>query len=216
MFRDLEGPVSDFCLALGRPHRGHRGWIAGRSRSLNPRNAILLTMIWLQNYPTHQVLGLLFGISIRCVSSTIIHVLTLMHMSYVPRYIRWHAPRHWQRLRGTLPQMRDVVGMLDCTSIRINTPSGPLQRWYYRRDKPYHFMNWLVVVDANGCFTFGKAGFRGHLIDAAVFDYANMPALPPGLRLLADKGFAHLNPLLLPLRPGERGLNEIRRRRYNQ
>lgn len=40
-------------------------------------------------------------------------------------------------LLGVIPGFPNVVGMLDCTCIRINRPpTGGLQRLYYRRDYP--------------------------------------------------------------------------------
>ena len=47
-------------------------------------------------------------------------------------------------------------------------------------------MNLLVVVDMDGYFTYVQGVFMGHLVDATVYRYCNIPALPAGLLMLAD------------------------------
>lgn len=43
----------------------------------------------------------------------------------------------------------------------------------------------------------------GHLTDASVFHYCNIPQLPAGLRLLADSGFPAGRQLIVPARVGQ-------------
>src|SRR5258708_12714891 len=50
-----------------RPHR-QRAPGAGHPFELAPRDQLLLTLVWLRIYPTHEVLGFLFGVSASTVS----------------------------------------------------------------------------------------------------------------------------------------------------
>ncbi len=55
---------------LTRPHR-QRAIGAGHPFDLSMRDHILLTVVWLRVYPTHEVLGYLFGVSDLTVSRLI-------------------------------------------------------------------------------------------------------------------------------------------------
>src|SRR4028118_2019982 len=65
---------------LSRPTRA-RAIGAGHPFDLDPRNQILLTVIWLRLYPIHEVLAYLFGVSDTTVSRTIARVLPLPEAS---------------------------------------------------------------------------------------------------------------------------------------
>lgn len=58
----------------------------------------------------------------------------------------------------------------------------------------------MVVVDVEGYFVYGLAGFMGHLVDSTCYEYMDMPQLPPGLRIMADKGFPQRLPLMGAIR----------------
>jgi len=62
---------------LSRPNR-QREMGGGRWSELDPRNQVLLTAIWLRVYPTHDVLGYLFGVSAITVGRIIKRVLPLL------------------------------------------------------------------------------------------------------------------------------------------
>lgn len=144
-----------------------------RQHVLSPADRLLMVLIWMRQYPTIHSLGNLFAVTNSTVHEDIATLIPILHYCLVSRWIRWHDPHSWHMLRGTLENFPSVVGLMDCTPIRINTPRGRLQRLYYRRDRSCHFINWLVIADVNGYFTFGRAGFRGHLIDSVCVKYTN-------------------------------------------
>jgi hypothetical protein len=53
----------------------------GPAFELDPRNQLLLTVIWLRLYPIHEVLAYLFGVSDTTVGGAIAHVLPLLEAS---------------------------------------------------------------------------------------------------------------------------------------
>ena len=71
------------------------------------------------------------------------------------------SPDYLLLFSETVPGFPDVVGMLDCTCLRINRPTGPHQQFFYRSNKGYNFMNWLVVVDVAGYFVHTRCGYAG-------------------------------------------------------
>src|SRR3712207_8836091 len=62
---------------LSRPTR-QRAIGAGHPFDLAPRDQILLTVVWLRVYPTHEVLGYLFGVSDTTAGRTIARLLPLL------------------------------------------------------------------------------------------------------------------------------------------
>jgi hypothetical protein len=62
---------------LERPDR-QRELGGGRNSELDGRDQLLLTVVWLRVYPTHEVLGYLFGVSDSTVSRMIQRVLPLL------------------------------------------------------------------------------------------------------------------------------------------
>ena len=104
---------------------------------------------------------------------------------------------------------------MDGTPVRINMPQGRMQRFFYRRDRGFHFINWLVVVDVYVFFRFGQSGYMGHLTDSTVFDYSNFPAIANGTYIMADLGFSAMPGILIPLRRGQ-GVTEEMRREINR
>lgn len=108
---------------------------------------------------------------------------------------------------GSVPGFPDVVGMLDCAVLRISRPSGRIQQFYYRGDKGFHFVNWLVIVDADGYFVHSSCGYAGHLPDATCLRLSHGigPGLPLPLRdnhkLMADGAFPEAGNIVTPVPP---------------
>lgn len=173
---------------------------------------MLQLFVWLRSYPTFNVLGSIFNVSEATAAETIHTILLITLFHYERMYISWHSERRWNTMRNTFPFFPDVVGIIDATPIRINRPSGQLQRLYYRRDRACHFVNWQVLVDARGFFTYGQSGFLGHLTDAR--SYELLPRighnfvlnLPRNAYIFADSGYPRGYPLLVPFsrRGGQR------------
>ena len=65
---------------LSRTNR-QRGLGGGRRADLDGRDQLLLTVIWLRQYPTHEVLAYLFGVSDSTVSRVIERVLPLLEQA---------------------------------------------------------------------------------------------------------------------------------------
>ena len=83
-------------------------------------------MIWLHQYPKMTTLASIFGIPVSSVHKFLHRILKYLHGYLVPKYIKWHSMRHWQRLIGLYPEWPRVVAILDCTPLRISKPKGNL------------------------------------------------------------------------------------------
>ena len=58
----------------------------GHSRKLEPKDQLLVLLIWLRQYPAHSFLAKLFCVSVHTVNNIIFYQL-FMHILYIGRYI---------------------------------------------------------------------------------------------------------------------------------
>ena len=75
----------------------------GRRPSLDFKNQVLLTVIWMRKYPKLCYLSKEFNISISAACMTIHKILPLMHEYLVPNFIKWHTMYYWRSLAGDFP-----------------------------------------------------------------------------------------------------------------
>lgn len=107
---------------LTRPARA-RAIGAGHPFELDPRNQILLTVIWLRLCPIHEVLAYLFGVSDSTVSRTIARVLPLVEASGQDT-MRLPDPGRKRRrtLDALLAETPDLVVVIDTFEQPIQRP----------------------------------------------------------------------------------------------
>jgi hypothetical protein len=117
---------------LNRPSR-QRAIGAGHPFELDPRNQILLTVIWLRVYPIHEVLAYLFGISDTTVSRIIARVLPLLEAS----------GRDTMRLpdpgRKRRRQLDALLADTPDLAVVIDTFEQPVQRHKDRKQADTHY-----------------------------------------------------------------------------
>ncbi len=140
-----------------------------RETTIDSRNRLLMAMIWMRRYPVFPLLAFLFGISESLVCHVIHFTVPILHTHLVPRFIRWPTAPEWNAQAGTYPHFPGVVGMLDGSVFRILKPTGWLQRLFYRRDKHFHFVNWILVTDTKGFIVFSRVGFPGRMHDSLCY-----------------------------------------------
>ncbi len=142
--------------------------VCGR-RALNTRNRVLMGMIWMCQYPRMHLLTFMFGVDVSVVCRVVHDVVPILHQYLVPRFIRWPTNAQWLQQRNEIEGFPSAVGFIDATPFRISRPVGRIQRLYYRGDKKFHFLNWLLIVDTHGFFVFSQPGFAGHLHDSTCY-----------------------------------------------
>ncbi len=137
--------------------------------TINTRNRLLLALIWFRRYSTFAMLSFLFGISVSMVFQVLHFTVPILHVHLVPRFIRWPTDNEWHAQAGTYPNFPTVVGHIDGSCFRIMRPTGRLQRIFYRGDKKFHFVNWILVIDTNGLIVFSRTGFPGRMHDSLCY-----------------------------------------------
>jgi hypothetical protein len=160
---------------LRRPGR-RRAIGAGHPYTLDARDRLLLTVVWLRQYLTYEVLGYLFGVSDTTALRTVEHWLPLLEAAGRDT-MRLPDPGRGHR-RGLDALLTDVPAV----SILIDTFEQAVQRpqrrveadGYYSGKKKQHTLKSQVSVDAQ----------EGRIVDVA----ASVPGPTADLRLLQSSG----------------------------
>jgi len=160
---------------LSRPNR-QREIGGGRGSELDPRNQVLLTVIWLRVYPTHDVLGYVFGVSAITVGRIIKRVLPLLEQAGRDT-MRMPDPgkkrrRHWDDLLHDTPELAVVI---DSFEQKVQRPKNPNERdGFYSGKKKTHTLKSQVAVNEE----------TGRLVDVS----QSVPGPTADIKLLAQSG----------------------------
>ena len=69
-------------------------------------------------------LAMMFRLHVSVVHRTIHYMIPMLHVIFVPLYIRWPTMQEWRNLAGTFPEWPRVVAIMDCTPLHISKPKG--------------------------------------------------------------------------------------------
>jgi hypothetical protein len=158
-----------------RPGR-QRAVGAGHPYALYERDQLLLTVIWLRQYPTQEALGYFFGVSDSAVLRTIRRVLPLLEQAGRDT-MRLPAPPAKQR-RSVDEMVRDVPELqviVDSFEQRVQRPQDRAEAdRYYSGKKKMHTLKGQVAVD----------GATGDIVDVP----ESVPGPTADLTLLKESG----------------------------
>jgi hypothetical protein len=121
----------------------------GRHADLSPRDQILLTIIWLRQYPTNEVLGFLFGVSDSTVSRLITRLLPLLEASGKDT-MRLPDPgrKHRKELDVLLNETPELAVIIDTFEQRVQRCNDPKQAdTHFSGKKKQHTLKSQVAVD---------------------------------------------------------------------
>ncbi len=123
---------------LSRPDR-KRDIGGGRTGELDERNQLLLTVVWLRVYPTHEVLGYLFGVSDSTVSRVIQRVLPVLEQAGRDT-MRMPDPGRKRRrsLDDLLRDTPELAVVIDSFEQKVQRPKDPKARdgFYSGKKRP--------------------------------------------------------------------------------
>ena len=204
----FDAVVQDVVPALGRAEQRRlrqrprqRAIGAGRPFELAARDQILLTIVWLRQYPIHEVLAYLFGVSDSTVSRVIGRVLPLLEQAGRDT-MRLPDPGKKKRrtldtLLATLPE---VVVISDRFEQRVQRPRDrQAADDLYSGKKKQHTLKSQLAVDEEGRIVDVAASVRGPTADLTLLE-----RLPPGVGGMGDLayvGIATLHPAGLGAAP---------------
>lgn len=161
---------------------------------------ILLTLKKIRLNEQFEVLGHDFAISKSQASRIFAKVLPLIY-SYLRGLIIW--PSSFD-IKMNLPipfraRYAKVESIIDCFEVEIEKPSNPLsQALTWSEYKKCNTLKYLVSCTPDGLVNFVSKGYGGRTSDAAIVEQCGyLEVLPSGVSVMADRGFKHIDGLLL-------------------
>jgi Helix-turn-helix of DDE superfamily endonuclease/DDE superfamily endonuclease len=158
---------------LARPQR-QRAQGGGRDSELDVRNQILLTIVWLRQYPTHEVLGYLFGVSQPTAGRYIRHVLPVLEQAGRDT-MRMPDPGRKQRCRlpDLLRDTPELAVIVDSFEQKVQRPQDQTERdgWYSGKKRSHTLKSQVAVDEDTGQIVHVSQSVSGRTHD--------MPLLKP-------------------------------------
>ena len=196
-----------------------------RRQPISELNQILLTLRFLATGTFQQVIGDLFGVH-KSTACVIIQRVVRKIAELKPHYIQMPTPEELQSIKlkfYRLRRMPRVIGAIDGTHIRIQSPGGP-QAEIFRNRKGYFSINCQAVCDADLKIRNIVARWPGSVHDSTIFNDSSLCArLENGEYgedfLVGDSGYACrpflLTSLVNPRTPGEQAYNDAHKATRN-
>lgn len=183
---------------LSRPDR-QRDVGGGRNTELEGRDQVLLTVVWLRVYPTHEVLGYLFGVSDSTVSRIIQRVLPLLEQAGRDTM---RMPDPGRKRRRSLDQLLhdtpDLAVIIDTFEQKIQRTKDPDERdRFYSGKKKTHTLKSQVTVDEQtGAIVDIADSVPGPTADINLLEQSGlMKRLPDGVGGIGDLAYIGIDKL---------------------
>ncbi len=172
----------------------HQRAIGGGDKAdLSVRDQILLTVIWLRMYPTHDVLGFLFDVSQPTVGRYIRHVLPVLERAGQAS-IRLPDPgrKRRRKLPDLVKDIPELAVVVDTFEQAVQRPKQAAERaaWYSGK-KRAHTVKTQVVVDENtGWLVDVSDSVEGRSADITLLRQLGLLSrLPPDMACIGDTAY---------------------------
>ena len=183
---------------LSRPDR-QRAIGGGDHADLSVRDQILLTVIWLRQYPTQDVLGYFFGISQTTVSHYLRHVLPILEQDGRDR-MRMPDPGRKRRrnLDKLLKDMPEIMVVIDSFEQKVQRPKDEATRddWYSGKKKTHTIKSQVAVDEETGEIVDIPDSVPGPTADIKLLEQSDLlKKLPDGIGGMGDSGYQGIDKL---------------------
>src|SRR5215207_11306731 len=172
---------------------------AGPHFDLDPRNQLLLTVVWLRLYPIHEVLAYLFGVSDSTVSRIIARVLPLLSASGKDT-MRMPDPGRKRRrsLDALLADTPELVVVIDTFEQRVQRHQDrQVADEHYSGKKKQHTLKTQVAVDEEtGQIVDLAESVLGPKADIKVVEESGLlERVPKGVGVIGDLAYVGIDKL---------------------
>jgi hypothetical protein len=202
---DFDALVADVQPAVRRAEQARRSQRprqravgGGHPFGLAVRDQILLTVVWLRQYPIHEVLGYLFGVSDSTVSRVIQRVLPVLEQAGRDT-MRLPDPGKKRRrtLDGLLADLPEVVVIIDSFEQRVQRPRDrQAADDLYSGKKKQHTLKSQVAVEEDGRIADVAESVRGPTADITLLEQSGLlDRLPSGVGGMGDLGYVGIDKL---------------------
>jgi hypothetical protein len=184
---------------LSRPNR-LRALGGGAHAELEGHDQILLAVVWLRLYPTHEVLAYFFGVSDSTVSRIINRVVPLLAASGRDT-MRMPDPgrKHRRQLDQLMREIPDLAVLVDSFEQRVQRHKEREEAdRYYRGKKKQHTLKSQLAVDAQtGLIVHVSQSVVGPTSDLKLLEQSGLAkALPKGVKAGGDLGYVGIEQVL--------------------
>jgi len=180
---------------LSRPDR-RRAIGGGRRFTLSLADQILLTIVWLRQYPTFPVLGYLFGLDDRPASRIVARLLPLLAAAgRDSRRLPDPGPHHRRDLPQLLKNTPGLLVLVDTFEQRVQRSAGheEQKKWYSGKKKCHTIKSQVAVEEETGRLVDVGDSAPGPTADIAMCKASGLgERLPPGTGLLGDSAYQSL------------------------
>lgn len=208
VFRALTGlTLAEFALLLGRlepdyqaqerqrhyrPAR-QRAIGAGRAFVLDTRDQLLVTLVWLRRYPTHEVLAWLFGVSdsttVRIVARLLPLLQQLGHDTMRFPDPGKHHRRQFDDLLADLPELAVVIDSFE-QKVQRPKPRSDADPWYSGKKKTHTIKSQVGVDVHSGRFCDISESVPGPTADITLLKQSGLlERLPEGVGAEGDLAY---------------------------
>ena len=190
-----------------RPAR-QRAIGAGPPFRLDSRDQVLLTVVWLRKYLTHELLGWLFAVSDSTVTRCLGRLLPVLAAAGVATMRLPPPPSHLRLQRDTLlAAIPELLVIVDSFAQRVQRPKerAAADTWYSGKKKQHTMKSQLVVDEDSGAIVEVGPSVKGPTADITLLKQSGVvDRLPPGVGIggdLAYMGVQALHPAGLGATP---------------
>ena len=174
----------------------------GEKAHLQSRDQLLLTVVWLRQYPTHDVLGYFFGVSQPTVGRYIERMLPILEQAGRDT-MRGHDPGRKRRrsLAALLDDVPDLARVVDSFEQRVQRPKCVADRdgWYSGKKKMHTVKSQIVVESESGWIRDIADSVKGRVSDIKLIEQSgvldDLPDLTGMMGAAAYQGILRLHPL---------------------
>jgi hypothetical protein len=183
---------------LSRPTR-QRAIGAGPPFELSPVDQLLLTIIWLRLYPTHEVLGYLFGVSDSTARRAIVTMLPLLEKSGQDT-MRLPDPGKKQhcQLDALLQALPELVVIIDSFEQRVQRPSprSAADGYYSGKKRQHTLKSQIAINEQTGQVVDVPDSVPGPTADIKLLEQSGLMArLPDGVGAIGDLAYVGIDQL---------------------
>jgi len=183
---------------LARPAR-RRAIGGGRRFTLAMADQVLLTIIWLRQYPTFPVLGYLFGLDDRPAARIVARLLPLLETAGRDSMrLPDPGPHHRRDLPQLLKNTPGLMVLVDTFEQRVQRPGDPEEQkaWYSGKKKAHTIKSQIAVEEESGRIVDVGESVPGPTADITVLKASGLhERLPPGTGLMGDSAYQGLDKL---------------------
>jgi hypothetical protein len=182
---------------LSRPDR-QRAIGGGCDAELKPRDQTLLTVVWLRQYPTFEVLGYLFGVSDSTAWRYVQHVLPVLEQAG-RNSMRMPKPgKRGRQLDDLLSDTPELAIVIDSFEQRVQRPQEreEADQYYSGKKKQHTLKSQVAVNEDTGEIIDVSPSVRGPMADIKLLETSHLlERLPQDVGAIGDLAYIGIDKL---------------------